>query len=115
MGDATRKLADGFHFLGLAELFLKLTPLGYILRRADDAHHFASRAANRKAAVVNPPDGAVRPLNTECLVVSTGLPHDLGSAHDLRTVVGVNRIQPTARRICRGWRRCVPKFFRKRG
>ncbi len=69
MRDAARELTDCFHLLGLAVLFLKLPLFGDVLRRADDAHNFALRAANRKSVVVNPPHRAVRPLNAIRLVV----------------------------------------------
>ena len=70
MRDAAGELADGFHFLGLAVLFLELPLFGDVLRRADDAHDFALRAANRKGVVVNPPHLAVRTLDAIRFVVS---------------------------------------------
>lgn len=49
MRDAACELADGFHFLGLAVLFLELPLFSDVLRRVEDAHDFALRARTGKA------------------------------------------------------------------
>src|SRR5262245_44289640 len=90
MRDPTGKSADRFHLLRLPKLFLQVPLRSNILRGADDADDFSTRAANRKGTVVDPSHHAVGALNSICFVVITARLLGGREWQDARAIVRMN-------------------------